>query len=106
MFWQVDVRDLAFAHVQGLTVEEASNQRYAISNGPYTWQDVLDVCSTLESAEAKNAATKYYADVPKGTPGSSKDVVMLPLDGSKVRSAFVIRLTLLTARLPTRLLLN
>lgn len=33
--FQVDVRDLAYAHVESLVREEAGNKRFGISNGMF-----------------------------------------------------------------------
>ena len=63
---EVDVRDLAYAHVQSLSEEKAGNQRFAISNQPYTWQLCLDEVSD------DPAVTKDWPKLPKGERGADK----------------------------------
>jgi nucleoside-diphosphate-sugar epimerase len=36
----VDVRDVAVAHSRALSVNEAAGQRFLISAGPFSWQDI------------------------------------------------------------------
>lgn len=63
---EVDVRDLAHAHVQAITVEEAGNQRFAISNQPYTWQLCLD------EVYGDDQVMKDWPKLPKGETGADK----------------------------------
>ncbi|RPD79313.1 NAD(P)-binding protein [Lentinus tigrinus ALCF2SS1-7] len=52
----VDVRDLARAHVLGLTSPEVGGQRFIIRGGPYLWQQFVDV------------ARRYAEQIPAGDP--------------------------------------
>ena len=65
---EVDVRNLAQAHVQAIAVEEAGGNRFAITNQAYSWQDGLDIAN--ESEEIKKAFPK----LPVGKPGAGKEV--------------------------------
>lgn len=65
---EVDVRDLAKAHVQAIAVEEAGGNRFAITNQAYSWQDALDIAN--ENKEIK----EKFSKLPKGTPGAGKEV--------------------------------
>lgn len=61
---EVDVRDLAAAHVQSIAVEEAGNNRFAISNQPYTWQLCLD------EVYGHPEVSKAWPKLPKGKTGA------------------------------------
>lgn len=59
----VDVRDVAYSHVQALFIDKASNQRYLLSAGDYDNQEVADILrSTLRDEWTKSK-------VPLGKPG-------------------------------------
>jgi hypothetical protein len=64
----VDVRDLAHAHVKAITVEEAGNNRFAISKQPYAWQDALDIANSVE------AIKEAFPKLPVGKPGSGAEI--------------------------------
>lgn len=61
---EVDVRDLAAAHVLSISVEAAGNNRFAISKQPYTWQICLD--EVANDDKVKKARPK----IPTGKPGA------------------------------------
>ncbi|KAF8583139.1 NAD(P)-binding protein [Ramaria rubella] len=61
----VDVRDLADAHVKALEKEEAGNERFIVSAGVFTWQDIVDSLSTSSLAPS-------LPKLPRGIPGSGK----------------------------------
>lgn len=63
---EVDVRDLAAAHVLAISVEEAGNNRFAISKQPYTWQICLDEVANDEQVK------KAWPKIPTGKPGADK----------------------------------
>ena len=66
--FQVDVRDLATAHVQAISVEEAGKNRFAISNQAYTWQECLDI------ANKNSDVKKAFPKLPVGKPGAGAAV--------------------------------
>ncbi|KXS21933.1 NAD(P)-binding protein [Gonapodya prolifera JEL478] len=57
----VHVRDLALAHVRAFERPVASNQRYLVGEGFYSWQDLCNVIRANYSTLA--------SQVPVGTPG-------------------------------------
>ncbi|KAF8583135.1 NAD(P)-binding protein [Ramaria rubella] len=61
----VDVRDLADAHVKALEIEEAGNERFIVSAGVFTWQDIVDSLST-------SSLVPSLPKLPRGIPGSGK----------------------------------
>lgn len=63
---EVDVRDLAAAHVLSISVEEAGNNRFAISKQPYTWQICLDEVANDDKVK------KAWPKIPTGKPGADK----------------------------------
>lgn len=67
----VDVRDLAQAHVQALTVPEAGGNRFAISCKPYTWQDVLD--SIADAIDKSPNMKTIFNDFKPGRRGAGKE---------------------------------
>lgn len=60
------MRDLAAAHVLAISVEEAGNNRFAISKQPYTWQICLDEVANDEQVK------KAWPKIPTGKPGADK----------------------------------
>ncbi len=74
----VDVRDVAYAHVQSLETEEAGGNRFAASLGTFTWQDVADAIRS-----DPNVPQEWKDKVPKGKEGEGKNVKQNELDGSK-----------------------
>lgn len=63
---EVDVRDLAAAHVLSISVEAAGNNRFAISKQPYTWQICLDEVANNDKVK------KAWPKLPTGKPGADK----------------------------------
>jgi len=59
----VDVRDLALAHVLAYESSKAANQRYFISAGSYSWQDLADICHKELPGQTK---------IPVGNPGAPR----------------------------------
>ncbi|EGF97908.1 uncharacterized protein MELLADRAFT_113978 [Melampsora larici-populina 98AG31] len=55
---EVDVRDVAFAHIQSLLIEKAGGNRYLISKQPLIWQDALDIVNESNQAIHWPNATK------------------------------------------------
>eukprot|EP01111_Echinosteliopsis_oligospora_P010552 TRINITY_DN3311_c0_g1_i2.p1 TRINITY_DN3311_c0_g1~~TRINITY_DN3311_c0_g1_i2.p1 ORF type:complete len:354 (-),score=75.33 TRINITY_DN3311_c0_g1_i2:893-1909(-) len=70
----VDVRDLALAHVLALETKAASNQRYLVTAGNYSWQQLADICNSKFAGNTK---------APKGNPGET--IPEQAVDTSKVR---------------------
>lgn len=62
--WQVDVRDVAFAHVAALNHPTETNERYLVAAQSYSNQEILDIVhqSTTIPSSIKDLA-------PRGTPG-------------------------------------
>lgn len=60
----VDVREVARAHVECIKQESAGNNRWAITNCPFTWQQALDVANADENVK------KAFPKLPTGTAGS------------------------------------
>ncbi|EGF97903.1 uncharacterized protein MELLADRAFT_113972 [Melampsora larici-populina 98AG31] len=94
---EVDVRDLAVAHIQALVIEKAGGNRYAISKRwldpdhvlcltcggsknfnalAFTWQDALDILH--EKGQGKD-----WPNSTKGEPGSGKSAKQNLYDASK-----------------------
>jgi nucleoside-diphosphate-sugar epimerase len=42
-----DVRDVALAHVLSTTVPEAGNERFLISSGAFSWQEICELIQWL-----------------------------------------------------------
>lgn len=60
----IDVRDVALAHFLALTVPEAGGERFIISNGPFSGQDIVDILHTFPSPPP---------NLPVGKPGSGPE---------------------------------
>ncbi|EGV64828.1 hypothetical protein PSN45_005174 [Yamadazyma tenuis] len=73
----VDVRDLAWAHVEALGSEAASNSRYLISAGDFDNQEIADILR--ESWSDK----KLREGVPTGNPGHRLTGTHFKTDSSK-----------------------
>lgn len=82
----VDVRDVAQTHVEALLQAAGSNQRFAPSGGPFSWQDVMDIIH----ATKKPIPEEWKKNSPIGKPGSGK-VQQNVLDGSKVEKKLGIK---------------
>lgn len=65
---EVDVRDLALAHVKAIMVDAAGNNRFAISKQAFSWQDALDVANRNEEIKAA------FPKLPVGKPESGRDI--------------------------------
>lgn len=73
----VDVRDLAKAHVDCLTIPKAGGERFLVASGPFTWQDFVDAIHPDPT----------FSTVPKGTPGSGKSATHpVLLDTTKAKT--------------------
>jgi len=81
---EVDVRNLAQAHVQAIAVEEAGGNRFAITNQAYSWQDGLDIANQSEKIK------KAFPKMPVGNPGAGKEVKQNLYDGSKSKQVLKI----------------
>ncbi|WVW79105.1 hypothetical protein I302_101070 [Kwoniella bestiolae CBS 10118] len=81
-----DVRDVALAEFRAMTMEEAGGNRFCVSNGPYSGNDV---CIVL------NREFPQLKDVPKGdtTPGYRDTLVAKSnvVDGSKATKILGIK---------------
>lgn len=86
----VDVRDVAQAHYLALTKPEASNQRFIVSAGPFSGQDVVDVIHSFPGDKIPN--------VPVGKPGSGPQILeKAPIhDGKKAHEVLGINYTKLS----------
>ncbi|EFI27543.1 D-lactaldehyde dehydrogenase [Coprinopsis cinerea okayama7 len=69
----VDVRDVALSHVLALEKEEAGGQRIILSEGPFIWQDWIDVAHKIQASGR---------ELPKGFPDIER-IYMLKFDASK-----------------------
>lgn len=74
----VDVRDVAYAHVEALVRPEAGGNRFAASLGPFVYQDVVDIIH-----KDSNVPSDWKKQVPTGKPGQGSTVKQNELDGSK-----------------------
>lgn len=81
----VDVRNLAQAHVQAIAVEEAGNNRFAITCQPYSWQDGLDIANANEEIKSK------FPKLPEGKKGAGKEVKQNIYDGTKSKDILGIQ---------------
>ncbi|WVQ75184.1 hypothetical protein IAR50_004794 [Cryptococcus sp. DSM 104548] len=82
----VDVKDVAIAHVRALEVPEAGGERFILSNGNATGQDLVD------------SIHKHFPDVknvPVGTPGAGEAVNKEQdnLDGAKASRVLGVKYT-------------
>ncbi|KAH0369333.1 putative cinnamoyl-CoA reductase, partial [Aureobasidium melanogenum] len=59
----VDVRDVATAHLKAYELPEASNQRFAVSSGNFTYQRVCDII--------REKFPELRGKVPEGSPGEA-----------------------------------
>jgi len=63
-FWAyTDVRDLAKAHLLAYTTEAAANQRFAITNGRYSYQRLVDIIRA-KFPELRDSTPEGNADEP------------------------------------------
>jgi nucleoside-diphosphate-sugar epimerase len=64
MPWEIDVRDVAFAHVAALEHQTKTNERYVIAAQSYSNQEIIDIV---------HASTKIPSNIkdnaPRGIPG-------------------------------------
>lgn len=58
----VDVRDVALAHLRAFEIPEAGGQRFAVSLGNFTYQQVCDII--------RERFPELKEKVPEGTPGA------------------------------------
>lgn len=87
-FWAaVDVRDVAIAHVRALEVAEAANQRFFLTLGLYSYQQI---CDLLHASPKIPADVK--AKIPVGTPGKGyPGPEVYGVDNSKSRKVLGIK---------------
>jgi nucleoside-diphosphate-sugar epimerase len=83
----VDVRNVAQAHVQALLRAEAGNQRFVVSSGKYTFQDIADV---IHSTKLQLPAD-WKKNTPVGKTGNGPSVKQNFLDGSKAERVLSIK---------------
>ncbi|KAN0064118.1 hypothetical protein ACQY0O_003285 [Thecaphora frezii] len=74
----VDVRDVAYCHVESLLRSEAGGNRFATTSGPLVWQNVCDLTHA-----SNKIPEEYRSKAPRGEPGAK--VVQNTLDGSKAQ---------------------
>ena len=74
----VDVRNVAYVHVQSLVRQEAGGNRFASCWGNYSWQQIADAthASSIVPAEWKSKS-------PKGEAGAGEKLLQAKYDGSK-----------------------
>lgn len=74
----VDVRDVAYAHVESLVRDDAGGNRFAVSLNSFVWQDVVDIIHNDSSVPVE-----WKKQVPTGKQGTGSSVKQNRLDGSK-----------------------
>ncbi|SNX88046.1 related to GRE2 - methylglyoxal reductase (NADPH-dependent) [Melanopsichium pennsylvanicum] len=74
----VDVRDVAYAHVEALVRSDAGGNRFATSLGPFVYQDVVDIIHSDSSVPSD-----WKNQVTKGKQGQGSSVKQNELNGSK-----------------------
>ncbi|CDR98964.1 hypothetical protein [Sporisorium scitamineum] len=74
----VDVRDVAYAHLEALVRPDAGGNRFATSLRPFTYQDVVDIVHS-----DSNVPADWKKQVPTGKPGQGSTIKQNELDGSK-----------------------
>jgi nucleoside-diphosphate-sugar epimerase len=62
--WEIDVRDVAFAHVVALEHQTKTNERYLIAAQNYSQQAIVDIVH-----ESNKIPSKIKETTPRGTPG-------------------------------------
>lgn len=62
--WQVDVRDVAFAHVVALENQTKTSERYIVAAQDYSNQEIVDIVH-----ESTKIPSKIKDSTPRGTPG-------------------------------------
>lgn len=82
----VDVRDVAYAHVEALVRPDAGNNRFATSLGPFVYQDVVDIIHSDSSVPYD-----WKKQVPVGKQGQGSTVKQNELDGSKATSVLDLK---------------
>ncbi|GAC71110.1 flavonol reductase [Moesziomyces antarcticus T-34] len=82
----VDVRDVAYAHVEALVRADAGGNRFATSLGPFVWQDVADVIHADDAVPSE-----WKKQVPQGKHGEGSSVKQNELDGSKATRVLDLR---------------
>ncbi|KAG8935186.1 methylglyoxal reductase (NADPH-dependent) gre2 [Tulasnella sp. 417] len=85
-----DVRDVAFVHVEALSLPPAGGERFIVGSGGFTVQDILDALH----------ASGEYPDVPKGTPRAAKDTVHNVYISGKAEKAFGFKLRTMADTVP------
>jgi len=82
---QVDVRDLAAAHVESIAIEEAGNNRFAITNQAFSWQQCIDI--TYPNEEIRKA----FPNLSEGKKGAGDDIKQNLYDGTKSKQVLGIK---------------
>ncbi|KIO32641.1 hypothetical protein M407DRAFT_100661 [Tulasnella calospora MUT 4182] len=85
-----DVRDVAFVHVEALSLPTAGGERFIVGSGGFTVQDILDALH----------ASGEYPDVLTGTSGAAKDTVHNVYISGKAEKAFSFKLRTMADTVP------
>lgn len=59
---QIDVRDLATAHIKALTTPEVANQRFIVGGKKYSHQIAINAIKGIKELEGRLAKPKEYPD--------------------------------------------
>jgi nucleoside-diphosphate-sugar epimerase len=62
--WEIDVRDVAFAHVAALELQTKTSERYIIAAQGYSDQEIADIVH-----QSSKIPSNIKDSTPKGTPG-------------------------------------
>ncbi|KAH8811221.1 hypothetical protein F5884DRAFT_831092 [Xylogone sp. PMI_703] len=95
-FWAwVDVRDIALAHVRALETPQAANERFFITAGRYSYQQICDVLRA-----SSKIPEDVKAKIPVGTPGEGyPGPEIYEVDNSKSRKVLKLEYRSLEASL-------
>lgn len=69
-----DVRDVAQAHLKAYQTPEAANERFFVTGGSYSYQEICDILRQIPEIKDK---------VPEGKPGSGIGMDVYKVDNSK-----------------------
>ncbi|KZT51580.1 NAD(P)-binding protein [Calocera cornea HHB12733] len=88
-FW-IDVRDCAHAHLLSLQKEQAGGERFLITGGAFTWQDVYNELQSLHIPEIpKGVEDKDVLDIPNTSKATTKLGLTYHTLGESVRDTIV-----------------
>ncbi|KZT50818.1 NAD(P)-binding protein [Calocera cornea HHB12733] len=88
-FW-IDVRDCAHAHLLSLQKEQAGGERFLITGGAFTWQDVYNELQSLHIPEIpKGVETKDVLDIPNTSKAANTLGMTYRTLGESVRDTIV-----------------